>query len=145
MRLTKRFLLTEQFVTLKGVTFVKDDDDADVDTYYTVSGAVDLLNNLHEENEQLKSRVEYLERKIDRERTSYQKQHEKWEEEIQKENEQLKEALREELQDNGNAYYIETFDKLFNLNYEEWDRNERYRECTDWEKILKEKDGDDGI
>ena len=43
------------------------------------------LNNLSDENEQLKSRVEYLERKIDRERTSYQKQHEKWEEEIQKE------------------------------------------------------------
>ena len=44
-----------------------------------------LINNLADENEQLKSRVEYLERKIDRERTSYQKQHEKWEEEIQKE------------------------------------------------------------
>ena len=48
------------------------------------------INNVFNENEQLKSRVEYLERKIDRERTSYQKQHEKWEEEIQKENEQLK-------------------------------------------------------
>ena len=42
-------------------------------------------NSLADENEQLKSRVEYLERKIDRERTSYQKQHEKWEEEIKKE------------------------------------------------------------
>ena len=61
----------------------------------------DLLNELQEENEQLKSRVEYLERKIDRERTSYQKQHEKWEEEIQKENEQLKSknrGLQSELQ-----------------------------------------------
>ena len=55
-----------------------------------------LLNeyvDVKKENEQLKSRVEYLERKIDRERTSYQKQHEKWEEEIQKENERLKEDL----------------------------------------------------
>lgn len=48
------------------------------------------IDTLTIENEQLKSRVGYLERKIDRERTSYQKQHEKWEEEIQKENEQLK-------------------------------------------------------
>ena len=63
-----------------------------------------LLNeyvDVKKENEQLKSRVEYLERKIDRERTSYQKQHEKWEEEIQKENEQLKSknrGLQSELQ-----------------------------------------------
>lgn len=59
--------------------------------------------------------------------------------ELEKENEQLKEALREELQDNGNSYYVNLFDELFNLNYREWDKNERYRECTDWEKILKEK------
>ena len=52
------------------------------------------LNSLADENEELKSRVEYLERKIDRERTSYQKQHEKWEEEIQKENEQLKSEIQ---------------------------------------------------
>ena len=58
---------------------------------------------------------------------------------LAKENEQLKEALREELQDNGNSYYIEVFDELFNLDYDEWNRNERYREYTDWEKILKEK------
>ena len=96
----KRFILTEQFNGLQGVTFVKDDC-ADVDTYYTVDGTVDLLNEFAEENEQLKSRVEYLELKIDRERTSYQKQHEKWEEEIQKENEQLKSknrGLQSELQ-----------------------------------------------
>ena len=59
---------------------------------------VDLLNELNDENEQLKSRVEYLERKIDRERTSYQKQHEKWEEEIQKENEELKELIKKVLE-----------------------------------------------
>lgn len=53
----------------------------------------DIVNTLHEENEQLKSRVDYLERKIQRERVSYQKQHEKWENEIQKENEKLKAQL----------------------------------------------------
>ena len=54
-----------------------------------------LLNQLNNKNEQLKSRVEYLERKIDRERISYQKQHEKWEEEIQKENEYIKNTIQE--------------------------------------------------
>ena len=49
----KRFLLTEQFNGLQGVPFVKDDC-ADVDTYYTVDGTVDLLNELSEENEKLK-------------------------------------------------------------------------------------------
>ena len=49
----KRFLLTEQFVTLSGITFIKDDD-AEVDMYYTVDGAVDLLNDYAEENEELK-------------------------------------------------------------------------------------------
>ena len=58
------------------------------------------------------------------------------------ETELLKEALREELQDNGNAYYIRLFDDLFDLEYDKWNMNEPYRECTDWEKILKEKDGD---
>lgn len=50
----KRFTLTEQFNGLQGVTFVKDNCEDDVDTYYTVDGAVDLLNQLSEENEQLR-------------------------------------------------------------------------------------------
>ena len=58
---------------------------------------------------------------------------------LQKENKLLKEALREELQDNGNSYYIEIFDKLFNLDYDEWNRNERYRECMNWEALLKKE------
>ena len=41
----------------------------------------DLLNCLNDENEQLKARIEYLERKIQRERNSTQKQYEKWEKE----------------------------------------------------------------
>ena len=49
----KRFILTEQFNGLQGVTFVKDDC-ADVDTYYTVDGTVDLLNQFANENEELK-------------------------------------------------------------------------------------------
>ena len=51
----KRFLLMEQFVTLSGITFIKDDD-AEVDMYYTVDSAVDLLNDYAEGNEQLKQR-----------------------------------------------------------------------------------------
>lgn len=54
---------------------------------------------------------------------------------LEEENEQLKEALREQLQDNGNSYYIDLFDELFNLNYGEWNKNEPYRECIDWEKL----------
>ena len=54
---------------------------------------VKLLNELNDENEQLKSRVDYLERKIQRERASAMKQHEKWEKEIKDENEQLKAQL----------------------------------------------------
>lgn len=49
----KRFILTEQFNGLQGVTFVKDEC-VTVDTYYTVDGAVDLMNELNDENEQLK-------------------------------------------------------------------------------------------
>jgi len=56
----KRFILTEQFNGLQGVTFVKEDC-ADVDTYYTVDGTVDLLNQLSEENEQLKNKIDALE------------------------------------------------------------------------------------
>ena len=61
---------------------------------------VDLLNELatkcsqlKKENEQLKARIQYLENKIQRERNSHMKQHEKWEKEIQKENEKLKQLL----------------------------------------------------
>lgn len=72
---------------------------------------LDLINNLNKENEQLKtqltsilklneklrSRIKYLERKIERERNATNKQYEKWEKEalekinkLEKENEQLK-------------------------------------------------------
>ena len=51
----KRFILTEQFNGLQAVTFVKDEC-VDVDTYYTVDGAVDLLNEVVDENDQLKQR-----------------------------------------------------------------------------------------
>ncbi len=58
--------------------FVDNLEDADLDN----REVVDMLNYLHEEKEQLQSRVAYLERKIERERNSYFKQHEKWAEEI---------------------------------------------------------------
>ena len=82
----KRFTL-EEF----GLNFIVNDNGRNL----TAKQTVDRLNELNDENEQLKSRVEYLERKIDRERTSYQKQHEKWEEEIQKENEHIKHLIKE--------------------------------------------------
>ncbi len=60
----------------------------------------DLLNELNDENEQLKSRIEHLERKIQRERNGTQKQYVKWEKEaetkikeLSEENEQLKQQL----------------------------------------------------
>ena len=59
-----------------------------------------------------------------------------------KENELLKEALREELQDNGNKYYIELFDDLFDLDYDEWRANEEDRPFMNWEKLHKEKIND---
>ena len=77
--MTKRFILTEQFVTLQGVTFVKDDN-ADVDTYYTVDGAVDLLNEQHETIGRLKQNIDELS-SVD------------IEEELLKENEQLKTVI----------------------------------------------------
>jgi hypothetical protein len=69
---------------------------------------VDLLNSLADENEQLKSKVDYLEMKIQRERTSAMKQHEKWEEEIQKENKELKQTIDE----------LRTIDKEKNIETE---------------------------
>ena len=66
----ERFILTEQFNGLQGVAFVKDDC-ADVDTYYTVDGAVDLLNELWEENEQLKQDKTNLHRTMSRDRVRY--------------------------------------------------------------------------
>lgn len=61
---------------------------------------------------------------------------------VWKENEQLKKALKELLEEYGNSYYIDLFDKLFNLEYREWHNptapnNEPY---VDWEKIAKEKE-----
>ena len=71
-------------------------------TTRVLKGLVDLVNNLYKENEQLKSRVEYLERKIQRERRASTKQHLKWskeaEEQIQilaEENEELKNNIKE--------------------------------------------------
>lgn len=74
------------------------DNEKELSTIY-FSDSVDfyelceVLNALHEENQRLKLRVSYVERKIQRERTSAMKEHEKWEKEILKENEQLKKEL----------------------------------------------------
>lgn len=59
---------------------------------------------------------------------------------LSEENKKLKQALREELQDNGNKYDIEIFDKLFNLNYDEWCSLENKDNWFpyDWEKEVEE-------
>ena len=49
-----------------------------------------LLNQLGDENERLRARNKYLERKIQRERNVHVKEHEKWEDEILTENEKIK-------------------------------------------------------
>lgn len=53
-----------------------------------------LLNKLAEDNEILKSKVEYIERKLERERYSFQKQHDVWEQEVTEKNKQLIDQLR---------------------------------------------------
>lgn len=99
--------------------------------YTTERQVADYMNRVTKENEQLKARIEHLERKIQRERASAMKQHEKWENEIQKENEQLKsyngevedyltrlEEKNEQLKEENNALI-----KLINdLGNEEMDR-----------------------
>lgn len=62
----------------------------DVKIYKNANATFD---NVYQENNKLKSRIEYLERKIRRERISAMKEHEKWEKEIRKENEQLKQKM----------------------------------------------------
>lgn len=58
--------------------------------------------------------------------------------ELQDENILLKQALREELEDNGNKYYIDLFDELFDLHYHEWEgKKTKYREYVDWKEVLK--------
>ena len=51
---------------------------------------IDLLNALHEENVKLQARNKYLATKIQRERNSHMKEHEKWENETITENEKIK-------------------------------------------------------
>lgn len=77
--------------------------------HYTSEELLNLLNKLSDENEQFKKQKKYLKRKIQRERTSAIKEHEKWEKEVielireqrkfiddlNKENEQLKQILNE--------------------------------------------------
>ena len=91
----------------------------------SAKNVVDLLNQQHETITTLNNQLNNF------------KLHSK---DLEEENKLLKEALREELQDNGNAYYIKIFDKLFNLNYDEWDNNERYRKSMDWEERLQLKE-----
>lgn len=86
-----------------------------------------ILNDLLDENEQLKKRIEYLERKIQRERKSAIKEHEKWEKEVielireqrkfvddlSKENDHLKQRINElELLNDGLNYALQNIKKI---------------------------------
>lgn len=101
---------------------------------------VDLLNELHDENEQLKRSVQYWYAEHKRIVNNYVDKIK----EVEKENEQLKQALREQLEENGNAYCIEILDKIFDLKYDEWQRkmNETHTyDYIDWENVLNDKGG----
>lgn len=56
---------------------------------------IEKLNQLNDENEILSEQNERLRTKLERERCSHQKQHEKWENEILTENKQLKAQIEE--------------------------------------------------
>ena len=103
-------------------------------TYGTLQGddksLTELLIELHEENEVLKARITYLERKIQRERASVMKQHEKWDKEAQDKINHLHEEntrLRNEIQDFQNLLTEreETFLKPIHLALDDAIENER--------------------
>ena len=69
--------MTEKRFKLEDIGFVRDNG-----KLIGMKDIVTVMNDLQDENEQLKSRIKYLERKIQRERVSAMKQHEKWEKEL---------------------------------------------------------------
>lgn len=86
----KRFRYYEEENGEVPFPYIKDSDGKDIISLYQ---CYECMNALHEENVKLQARNKYLATKIQRERNSHMKQHEKWENEIQKENEQLKAQL----------------------------------------------------
>lgn len=96
-----------------------------------------LLNGLSDENEQLKSRIQYLENKIQRERNATHKQYEKWEQEAIKENEQLKKEL-EKYDEWCGSVKRENIDKVLKMSvFEIVGAFEYYTErIKDYERIL---------
>ena len=83
---------------------------------------VDLLNKQHEENITLTRQVLGFKLFTD---------------DLKTENKQLKQALREQLEVHGNKPVIETLDKLFQLNYNDWKNNPYYE---DWDETLTLKE-----
>ena len=89
--------MTEKRFKLEDIGFVRDNG-----KLIGMKDIVTVMNDLQDENEQLKSRIKYLERKIQRERNTTTKQHLKWSDEaetkikeLSEENEQLKKDLLE--------------------------------------------------
>ena len=62
--------------------------------------------------------------------------------ELENENQLLKQALREMLENSGNKYLIDLFDKIFDLNYYEWEKKMNdplTYDYVEWEEVLKKR------
>ena len=82
-------------------------DNLDNKGLYSVVDTVECLNNLHEENEELKEEIKdyndalaRLEEKLQRERKSTQQQHQKWSKEAEQQIQQLKDIIDQLRTDN---------------------------------------------
>lgn len=83
----KRFtIVDEQFISYYGGTgHLISNGECEIWLWHSKEASQKVCNKLNsilDENEQLKARITYLERKIQRERVSAMKQHEKWENEL---------------------------------------------------------------
>ena len=102
---------------------------------------VDLLN----ENEQSKKRIEHLERKIQRERNSTQKQYEKWEKEaetkikeLSEENEQLRNRINDWHQRTFKAHeYFNILEKVIDEVCNDKISNQIWKEYEKKEKLIE--------
>ena len=83
--------MTEKEIYKNGVALLEEWEDVNYcehsfkfkDEWLTDKEVVDLLNELNDENEQLKSQIEHLKIKMNRERNATTKQHIKWDKEVQ--------------------------------------------------------------
>ena len=107
----KRFWYDFEDCTGAKIVDFKEDKEYPLKTIGDFRAIEELLNMLHEENQQSRCRIQYLETKINRERNATSKQHLKWSDEaeeqiteLEKENEQLKDALNQRTDQCDNYY-----------------------------------------